>query len=58
MLIQLICPNLECRKIISVPDKERGKLVQCQHCKITFRVPPPQRVDEKERNWKRLSLML
>jgi hypothetical protein len=40
MSCQLICPNLRCRKILSVPDEVRGKLVKCQHCQSSFRVPP------------------
>lgn len=39
MPVQLICPNLRCRKILSVPDEVRGKLVKCQHCQTAFRVP-------------------
>jgi hypothetical protein len=39
MPVQLICPNLRCRKILSVPDDVRGKLVKCQHCQTMFRVP-------------------
>lgn len=39
MPCQLICPNLRCRKILSVPEEVRGKLVKCQHCDTMFRVP-------------------
>ena len=39
MAVQLICPNLRCRKYLSVKDDVRGKLVKCQHCQTTFRVP-------------------
>jgi len=39
MAIQLICPNLRCRKILSAPDEARGKLVKCQYCQMSFRVP-------------------
>lgn len=39
MSVQLICPNLRCRKFLSVPDDVRGKLVKCQHCQQMFRVP-------------------
>ena len=39
MPVQLLCPNLRCRKILSVPDDVRGKLVKCQHCQTPFRVP-------------------
>jgi hypothetical protein len=39
MPVQLLCPNLRCRKFLSVPDDVRGKLVKCQHCQTLFRVP-------------------
>jgi hypothetical protein len=43
MAVQLICPNLRCRKFLSVPDEVRGKLVKCQHCQTAFRVPEPSK---------------
>ncbi|MCC6240089.1 MAG: hypothetical protein IT448_07320 [Phycisphaerales bacterium] len=54
MAVQIICPNLRCRKILSVPDEVRGKLVKCQYCQTTFRVPidkkapAPQSSEEKK----------
>jgi LSD1 subclass zinc finger protein len=39
MPVKMICPNLKCRKILSVPDEVRGKQVKCQFCQTTFRVP-------------------
>jgi LSD1 subclass zinc finger protein len=39
MPVKMICPNLNCRKILSVPDEVRGKQVKCQFCQTTFRVP-------------------
>jgi hypothetical protein len=39
MAVQLICPNLRCRKYLSVGDEHRGKLVKCQNCNTDFRVP-------------------
>jgi hypothetical protein len=39
MAVRLMCPNLRCRKILSVPDEIRGKLVKCQHCQTMLRVP-------------------
>lgn len=39
MSVQLICPNLRCRKFLAVPNDVRGKLVRCQHCQQMFRVP-------------------
>ena len=43
MAVQLICPNLRCRKYLSVPEEVRGKLVKCQHCQTMFRVPDSQK---------------
>ena len=37
MPVQLICPNLRCRKFLSVPDDVRGKLVKCQPMSRQFR---------------------
>lgn len=39
MAVQIICPNLACRKILAVPDELRGKTVKCQHCQTVLRVP-------------------
>jgi LSD1 subclass zinc finger protein len=39
MAVQVVCPNLQCRKLLSVPEEVRGKQVKCQHCHTTFRVP-------------------
>jgi hypothetical protein len=39
MPVQVLCPNLRCRKLLSVPDEVRGKLVKCQHCQMMLRVP-------------------
>jgi hypothetical protein len=43
MPCQLICPNLRCRKILSVPEEVRGRLVKCQFCQTMFRVPDTKR---------------
>ncbi len=39
MSLQLICPSLKCRKLLTVPDDVRGKMVKCSHCGTAFRVP-------------------
>jgi len=39
MAVQLLCPNLKCRKNLSVADELRGKLVKCQYCQSMLRVP-------------------
>ena len=46
MPVLLICPNLKCRKILSVPDDVRGKHVKCQHCDTAFRVPDSRKSPE------------
>jgi hypothetical protein len=43
MPVQLICPNLRCRKVLSVPDEVRGKIVKCQFCQTNLRVPEPKK---------------
>jgi hypothetical protein len=39
MAVQILCPNLRCRKVLVVPQEVRGKSVKCQHCATVFRVP-------------------
>ena len=38
-VIKLVCPNLQCRKILSVPAKARGKSARCRACGIRVTVP-------------------
>ena len=38
-VIKLICPNLQCRKVLSVPAHARGKNVRCRACGIRVTVP-------------------
>ena len=37
--MRLMCPNLKCRRILSVPQSARGKAVRCSHCGANIRVP-------------------
>jgi hypothetical protein len=37
--IRLICPNLKCRAILSVPPSARGKAVRCRACSMRVQVP-------------------
>ena len=46
MPCQLICPNLRCRKILSVPDNMRGKVIKCQQCQTSCRVPAVRSASE------------
>jgi len=37
--IRMICPNLKCRSILSVPPAARGKTVRCRQCGMRIQVP-------------------
>lgn len=41
-VIRLICPNLTCRTILSVPAAARGKDVRCRACGTKLRIPMPK----------------
>ena len=47
MSVTMICPNLNCRTILQVPDKVRGKKVRCSKCGKNFLVPAPQKPEPK-----------
>jgi hypothetical protein len=38
-VVRLICPNLKCRKVLSVPDSARGKKVRCRGCGMRVQIP-------------------
>jgi len=38
-VIRLVCPNLKCRAILSVPEHARGKTVKCRYCNNRLSVP-------------------
>lgn len=37
--VRLLCPNLQCRTILSVPVTARGKTVRCRNCGMRIQVP-------------------
>ena len=39
MTVTLLCPRLQCRAILRVPDNVRGKQVRCGECGMAFIVP-------------------
>lgn len=39
--VRVICPNLRCRAILSVPMHARGKTVRCRQCGMRVRIPAP-----------------
>lgn len=38
-IVRMICPNLKCRKVLSVPDTARGKKVRCRGCGMRVQIP-------------------
>ena len=38
-IIRMMCPNLKCRRILSVPAAARGRTVRCRGCGVNVRVP-------------------
>ncbi|MEM1424315.1 MAG: hypothetical protein AAGH64_09960 [Planctomycetota bacterium] len=38
-VIRLMCPNLKCKTVLSVPREARGRLVRCRNCGATIQVP-------------------
>ena len=38
-VVRIICPNLKCRTILSVPGSARGKSVRCRSCGTRVSVP-------------------
>jgi len=38
-MLRMMCPNLTCRKVLSVPEVARGKTVRCKQCGTNIRVP-------------------
>jgi hypothetical protein len=37
--VQMICPNLRCRKFMTTPAENRGKMVRCWNCTCSIKVP-------------------
>lgn len=38
-VLRIICPNLSCRSILSVPSTARGKYVRCRMCGTKVAIP-------------------
>ena len=49
MIVTLLCPRLQCRAILRVPDTVRGKQVRCGECGMAFIVPKTGNSAEKPR---------
>lgn len=38
-VVRVICPNLKCKAILSVPGSARGKTVRCRQCGTRVGIP-------------------
>ena len=38
-MVRIMCPNLTCRKVLSIPAVARGKTVRCKSCGTNIRIP-------------------
>lgn len=43
--IRIVCPNLTCRALLSVPTSARGRIVRCRQCGMNIKIPTPQARD-------------
>lgn len=43
MTVTVLCPRLQCRAILRVPETVRGKQVRCGECGMAFIVPKTER---------------
>ena len=46
--VRLICPNLKCRAILSVPGNTRGMKVRCSQCNGRISVPKVHKKTTKD----------
>jgi hypothetical protein len=47
-MLRIMCPNLACQRILTVPVHARGKLVRCRSCSMTIRIPSKKQPAETE----------
>ena len=38
-LIRIMCPNLQCQRVLGVPEGARGRLIRCRACTCNILVP-------------------
>lgn len=39
--VRIMCPSLNCRTVLAVPESARGKTVRCKACGSPVRIPQP-----------------
>lgn len=38
-ILRIMCPSLQCRRVLAVPESARGRTVKCKNCGATVRIP-------------------
>ncbi|MCB9837978.1 MAG: hypothetical protein H6813_01445 [Phycisphaeraceae bacterium] len=38
-ILRIMCPSLQCRRVLAVPESARGRTVKCKSCGATVRIP-------------------
>jgi len=46
--VTIVCTNLKCRAILSVPDSARGKKVRCSRCGQALVIPARHDLPESQ----------
>lgn len=49
MAVTILCPKLQCRAILQVPEGVRGKRVRCGECGAAFLVPAVSTPENKKK---------
>lgn len=49
MAVTMLCPKLQCRAILQVPEGVRGKRVRCGECGAAFLVPEVSTPENKKK---------
>jgi len=39
--VRIMCPALNCRTVLAVPESARGKIVRCKACGSAVLIPQP-----------------
>ncbi len=47
-MVRIMCPNLTCRKVLSIPEVARGKTVRCKACGTNIRIPADKPTPSKQ----------
>jgi len=46
--VKIVCTNLKCRAVLSVPDSARGKKVRCSQCGQALVIPAKHNPSESQ----------